>query len=337
MSIVTHTDVQGFVSLEREWKDLLKRSAIDTIFLTWQWQRLWWEFFGQEAGLSILTVRDDGQLIGLAPLYASPPSDTSRTLRLIGGSELSDYLDIVAARGREEVVYSTLWEFLVGEYDYPWQAIDLHNVPGSSPTLATLPGLAKETKGVRVTIEVEDVCPVISLPPTWEDYLSLLTRKQRHELRRKIRKTESEATVRWYYAQDEETVDEEIQDFIDLHAKSSPQKQAFMDDRMQRFFQAVARMALEEGWLQLSFLLLDDVKAATMLCFDYHDSILLYNSGYDPQLYSSLSTGLVLLAYCIQDAMERGRKAFDFLRGDEEYKYRLGGQDTKVYHLRISK
>jgi CelD/BcsL family acetyltransferase involved in cellulose biosynthesis len=74
-----------------------------------------------------------------------------------------------------------------------------------------------------------------------------------------------------------------------------------------------------------------------MLCFDYNDSISVYNSGYDPQLHASLSTGTVLLAFCIQDAIGKGRRTFDFLRGNEEYKYRLGGQDTEVYNLRISR
>ncbi len=129
----------------------------------------------------------------------------------------------------------------------------------------------------------------------------------------------------------------EMEDFIELHQKSGGHKKVFMDQRMQGFFQAMARTILEQGWLRLSFLLIDDVKAAAMLCFDYGDSISVYNSGYDPQLYPSLSPGIVLIGYCIQDAIDRRRTTFDFLRGDEEYKYRLGAQDTKVYNLRLSR
>jgi CelD/BcsL family acetyltransferase involved in cellulose biosynthesis len=335
LSTETHTDVERFLALEREWNDLLKRSKMDTIFLTWQWQKTWWDFFSQEAQLSIVTVRDGEELIGLAPFYFLPPDERPKTLRLIGGVEVSDYLDIVVASGCEQKVYTALWEFLMHHHDNPWEIIDLHNLPAASPTRKTLPNLARETRGVQVTMEIEDVCPVINLPSSWDDYLGLLNKKQRHELRRKIRKANNEATVHWYYVQDEKALGTEIAQFIELHGRSGRQKEVFMDQRMQSFFRAMAHSALEEGWLRLSFILINDVKTATMLCFDYIDSFLVYNSGYDPQLYASLSTGTVLLAYCIQDAIEKGCSTFDFLRGDEEYKYRMGGRDTKVYNLRI--
>ncbi|MFQ5814423.1 MAG: GNAT family N-acetyltransferase, partial [Anaerolineae bacterium] len=78
-------------------------------------------------------------------------------------------------------------------------------------------------------------------------------------------------------------------------------------------------------------------KAATMLNFDYRDSILVYNSGYNPRKYARLSPGIVLLSYCIQWAIESGRAKFDFLRGDEEYKYRFGAQPTEIYRLLIAR
>jgi CelD/BcsL family acetyltransferase involved in cellulose biosynthesis len=180
------------------------------------------------------------------------------------------------------------------------------------------------------------VCPVVSLPSTWEQYLSLVNKKQRHEVRRKIRKANREAEVTWYYARNGASLESEVEDFIKLHQKSSGQKKAFMDDRMQAFFHAIARATLEQGWLKLAFLVVNKAKVASMFCFDYNDAILVYNSGYDPDLHSSLSPGIVLLAYCIEDAIEKGRITFDFLRGEEEYKYRFGGMRTEIHHLRIS-
>jgi CelD/BcsL family acetyltransferase involved in cellulose biosynthesis len=310
---------------------------MDTIFLTWQWQKIWWDFFGRESQLAIVAVRDGDELIGLAPLYSLPYDEGPNTLRLIGGVEVSDYLDIIVASGKEEMVYKILWEFLMHEFDYPWEIIDLHNVPAASPTRTALPTYAKKTKQVQVRAQVEDVCPIISLPSGWEEYLALLNKKQRHEVRRKIRKAHKEASVRWYHVQDEEAVLTEMQDFIELHKRSAEQKKDFMDQTMQDFFRAVASTACEQGWLRLYSLLINEVKAASMLCFDYNNSLMVYNSGYDPQLHASLSPGTVLLAHCIQDAIHRGLKTFDFLRGDEDYKYRLGGQDTEVYNLRISR
>ena len=324
--------------MERAWNPLLQRSRANTVFLTWEWQRSWWDCFGEEAQLCIVAVRDGSELVGLAPLHSLPSREGQRALQFVGGVDVSDYLDVVViGDSREAAVYSALWRFLTEDHSHAWDVLDLHNIRASSPTLARLPALAETSGEIEVTLDIEDACPVITLPSTWDDYLWLLKKKQRHEVRRKIRKAQQEASVRWYFVGDATSLDGDVQDFISLHRKSGVDKKAFMDERMQRFFHAIARATLRRGWLRLAFLVVNDVKAASMLCFDYEDAFLVYNSGYDPDLYRSLSTGIVLLAYCIRDAIEKGRKVFDFLRGEEDYKYRFGGLRTEIHNLRVSR
>jgi CelD/BcsL family acetyltransferase involved in cellulose biosynthesis len=338
LSVEIHTGEGAFSHLKQDWEALLWRSSGSTVFLSWEWQKIWWEWFGQQAQLSILAVRDDGELVGLAPLYSLPTTQGPRTLQLVGGVDVSDYLDVlVVADDRAEKVYGALWRFLTNEHGDAWDLLDLHNVPSTSPTLKHLPALAARSGRVEVMSRVEEVCPVIALPSTWEDYLSALNRKQRHELRRKMGKAGREATVHWQYADDPTTLDQEVDDFIRLHRRSGGQKKAFMDERMQGFFCDIAHSALDRGWLRLAALTVDDKKVASMFCFQWADAFLVYNSGYEPDLYPSLSTGIVLMAYCIQDAIERGLKVFDFLRGEEEYKYRFGAVRTEIYNLRLAK
>ncbi|MFQ6001834.1 MAG: GNAT family N-acetyltransferase, partial [Anaerolineae bacterium] len=119
--------------------------------------------------------------------------------------------------------------------------------------------------------------------------------------------------------------------------RSSPHKDQFMDQTMQRFFKAMAQNTFEAGWLRLSFILINGLKMASLFCFDYGDSILLYNSGYDPERYRALSPGVLATAHCIEEAIQRKKKVFDFLRGSEEYKYRFGAQDTEVYRLVVTR
>jgi CelD/BcsL family acetyltransferase involved in cellulose biosynthesis len=129
---------------------------------------------------------------------------------------------------------------------------------------------------------------------------------------------------------------EDMEDFFDLHRKSSPDKEDFMSEpTMQGFFHEVARFSLAQGWLELSFLLINGEKTATMLCFAYDNQTLVYNSGYDPQRFAYLSPGIVLLGYHIQDSIAKGHTAFDFLRGDEVYKYRFGGQDSEIFQVTV--
>ena len=109
-----------------------------------------------------------------------------------------------------------------------------------------------------------------------------------------------------------------------------------MDPQMQRFFFEVAEVLQAKGWLQLAFVIMDGQKAASLLNFDYGDTILVYNSGYDPMQFRQLSPGIIVTARCIEHAVSLGRSKFDFLRGDEIYKYRFGAQDTEVRRLLIA-
>jgi CelD/BcsL family acetyltransferase involved in cellulose biosynthesis len=338
LRVEVHEDASAFPELQREWNGLLQRSGTNTIFLTWEWQRTWWNWYGEESRLCILAVWDGPELVGVAPLHARSSSEGRGALQLVGGTELSDYLDVImVADEREAAVYRALWDFLSSEYGRAWDVLDLHNIPALSPTLRILPALGGASANVEVTSVVEEVCPIINLPSSWDGYLALLSKKQRHEIRRKVSKASREAAVRWYYVDDSVSLDEEVEDFVMLHRKSGAHKKAFMDERAQGFFREIAGVAFERGWLRLASLIINDVKAASMFCFEFDNAFLVYNSGYDPDLYPSLSTGIVLLAHCIRDAIERGLKVFDFLRGEEEYKYRFGGVRTEIHNLRLTK
>jgi CelD/BcsL family acetyltransferase involved in cellulose biosynthesis len=64
---------------------------------------------------------------------------------------------------------------------------------------------------------------------------------------------------------------------------------------------------------------------------------MLYNSGLNPLDYSGVSPGIVLLTFSIEDATRRGYRLFDFLRGEEEYKYRMGAAPKPIYRLTIGR
>jgi len=323
-----HTESSGFQRLAGEWNTLLKRSAFDTIFLTYQWQRAWWDVLGRDKELFLLAFRDDdGQLVGIAPLYREEAAEGKYVLRLIGGVELCDYLDIIVAKGEEREVYGAFLDVLA---DISWDTVEFHCVPESSPLRSLLEPVARR-KGFSVAWEVEEVCPLIRLPSTWEEYLASLGRKERHEIKRKLRRIKG-VEAQWYLVRDEELLDAEMEDFFRLHSLSSQGKEDFMSNpTVREFFRQVARITFKEGWLDLAFLVVDGEKAASVMGFDYNNQVFLYNSGYNPLRFGYLSVGIVLISYYIQEAIARGREVFDFMRGDEEYKYRFGARDTFIY------
>ena len=335
LSIQTHHDTSVFEELEGEWNDLLHRSPADTLFLTLEFQRLWWRYLG-EGELQVVTVRDSGELIGIAPLFAKKNAQGEQALAIIGCVEVADYLDLIAVQGREQEVYAALVDYLSGSGAPRWDVLDLCNVHQDSPTLAILPALA-EARGWTASIAKEDVCPVLQLPGTWDEYLQMLGKKNRHELRRKLRRAAAEPRLHWYLVGLEHDLGNEIEDFLDLMAASTPDKEAFLTPQMRSFFRELARVTYDAGWLQLAFLEVEGQKAAAYINFVYNNRVMVYNSGLNWETFPHLSAGIVLAAHCIRHAIEQGFKAFDLLQGDERYKYQLGGQDVEVRRLVIRK
>ncbi len=108
-----------------------------------------------------------------------------------------------------------------------------------------------------------------------------------------------------------------------------------MTERMKSFFNLLADTMAKIGLLRLGVLELDNQPVAEIMCFDYNNCIYLYNSGYDPR-YTSLSAGLLSKVLAIKDSIEKGKKRFDFLKGEEIYKYHLGGKEVPLYRCQIA-
>ncbi|MCS6870264.1 MAG: GNAT family N-acetyltransferase [Anaerolineae bacterium] len=327
------TTLEQLAAIQHEWSALLTRNAVNEVFLTWEWQDAWWRVY-QPGELFVLTGRDaHGTLHGIAPWFIDTSNPEERVLRLIGCADVTDYLDIIAPHAQRDAFCAGIAAYLQAHSD-AFSRINLCNIHGQSPTLVDLPS-ALERAGFQVTLRPQEVCPVIQLPDSFERYLESLDKKQRHEARRKLRRAESaEEKVAWYIVGPNHDIHAALETFLTLMAASHPNKAAFLQNEQNcAFFKLVVPRMAACGWLQLAFLTAGDVPIAAYLNFDYDNRILVYNSGLQPEGYAHLSGGIVLLLYLIQHAIECGRREFDFLRGNEEYKYRLGGQDRPVIEI----
>lgn len=353
------------------WNALLARSSSNTIFLTRQYQEAWWRAFGATADCSctprILALSEGDNLVGLAPFYLAPvqpadlaeevarrpgaaraqaragqpeeagplpvPTRGERVVRLIGGVAVTDYLDIIAAPGHQEAAWRAILDYWAAHAE-EWDAIDLRSLPPESPARRIVPRLAAE-RGWHSWSEIEETCPAVALPGDWETYLAHLGKKDRHELRRKLRKAENApVAISWRLVKQAAALPAAVETFIALHQRSSADKADFMDPTMEAFFHSLPAVLGETGWLEVALLEVGGEPAAAYLSFDYHGRLYLYNSGYDPR-FAEWSTGVVLLAERIQAAIGTGVPCFDFLRGDERYKYDFGGQDHFVHRVLI--
>lgn len=332
MHVEVFTAEAAFQHLRAEWQQLLTRLPWQSVFHTPQWQENWWHHFGGAHQLYMLAVRSqDGALQGLAPLMTCASAEPPARFELIGDLEVCDYLDILLMPTRQQAVAQVLVDYLVvhGGEDLE---LCLPNLSQYSPTTALLQTSLMQ-HGFTVAIEQIETCPTILLPADWEAYLALLRGKDRHELRRKIRRAESAVRLEYRVTTETSQLEADVETFIALHRMSQEDaKQGFMTPTKAAFFRDMAHQLWPHGWLELAFLYANGAPIAALCCFTYGTTYAAYNSGYHPG-YADLSAGIVLFAHCIRRAIARGCTTFDFLRGNESYKYRFGATDQPLYQL----
>ncbi len=332
MQITAHTDPVVFDTLASDWDALVANAVTGTPFQLTFFQKTWWSHLGN-GQLLVLAVQDDDALVGLAPLFI----DDAGVLRWVGGEEIADYLDVIAAAENQAAVQDAVFAWLVSDASPVWESAQLSNIPGWSDTFTQWQAMAAAF-GLTADVSQIDVSPAIPLPTDFEAYLAQISGKQRREIRRKRRRAEANEETAWHFVAADADIDAATADFFSLMASSHPEKAEFLErPNMRPVFTDLLKAAQDKGLLSLSFLEVNGEKVATYLAYDFADRIWLYNSGLLPQVAASLSAGWVLLTYIIEDAIGSGHTVFDFMQGDEDYKYKFGGQDTTIHRLTITR
>ncbi|HEY7598365.1 MAG TPA: GNAT family N-acetyltransferase [Candidatus Limnocylindrales bacterium] len=316
--------------------------------------------------------RDEAQLRAIVPLmhrHAVEPQDATTATHLrhhtrplfgtavtpeakaiyFGAAYHTDYATPLAAAADLPALADALADSLAGPPDLahgsqPWDVVDLRRLRADDPALPALERAFRERaadEGWRVTREREDVCPVVSAPDgSWDDYLATLGKKARHEIRRKWRRAEAAGGLEVRVGPPSPA---ELARFIELH------QARFGDDglfpateggaRSRRFVERLAELEAAEpdgGQLHLAQVMCGGRLLFAALAFDDGTTCFLYNAGMDPHA-SALSPGIVGTAAYLRERLEHGCRRFDFLRGDEPYKYEWGARDEVIERLLIER
>ena len=319
----------------------VESETLDSVFTQWQrtdsyltwnclfvlpvWLKPWWDNFGRSAALYLLSIRHEGRIIGIAPLQRS-----GDTVRLIGDENVCDNLDFIVALDKSAEFYRTLLNYLKQD---GVKRLELAPVRQDSSVMAQLLPVAEKT-GCKISYEAIDMSYELVLPGSWDDYLTILSGKERHEIRRKLRRLNEAGQMNYRLVEDASSVKKEMEAFLELFRSYRSDKAEFMNDRMVSFFKELAEALKDARILKLFFLELDARPIAATMCFNYHSTMYLYNNGYDKR-FGSLSVGLLSKVLSIKESIQSGKKTYDFLKGAEVYKKRLGGQPIQLYQYLI--
>lgn len=358
----------------RTWERLGSENPWATPFARWAVHRAWWDAYGANAHDETLVLvaaeaADDPSAppVGIVPLmhrHEVEPDDAARRTILrhgslaaltpvppsakaifMGASYHADYATVLAAPDDLPAVAEAVVDYLAGSSAatvdrIPWDVVDLRRLRCADPAteaLALAFGRREMAEGWTSTVEREDVCPVVALPEEggFEALLARLDKKDRHEIRRKVRRAEGVGRVRLVDAADPLA---ELDAFVELHQRRWGADGLFPPTeggrQSRRFLERLFELAWPEGWVCLSFLEVGGRRIGAGITLDDGTTVYYYNAGFDPEA-AALSPGVLLAERLIRRAVELGRRRFDFLRGNEAYKYAWGAVDEPIARLLV--
>ena len=355
------------------WDALVAASPWATPFARWGFHRAWWDAYGDNAHEQTLVVVDPAGVdpdaaVAIVPLmhrHEVEPDDVILRTRLrgdqhmlltavapaakavfFGASYHADYATLLARPADLPAVADAVAEALAASGDAhdpghpaPWDVVDLRRLRCGDPAADALAEAfgARTGHGWTVVREREDVSPVVTFEPgvDFEGYLGTLGKKERHEVRRKLRRAEAAGTVRLERSLDPAA---DLDAFVDLHQKRWGAQGLFPPtaggDQSRTFFRRLFEQLGDDGTVQLHFLAVGGRRIAAGVWFEDADAWYLYNAGVDPEA-RELSAGVLMSATAIQAAIAAGRRRFDYLRGDEPYKYEWGAVDEPIQRLLV--
>jgi CelD/BcsL family acetyltransferase involved in cellulose biosynthesis len=323
--------------IKHDWDALLNESITPSPFLSHAYLSHWWQSAGGgewkafDRQLCIIAAFENGKLLGIAPLFAwrNTKTDTWQ-LGFIGQVEVSDYLDIIVREENLHRFLTGLLDFIQNANELPGKKMVLANIIDTSPTVQTLTQLAQE-KSWKIESEVLEVAPYIRLAQNFEAYLAQIDKKQRHEIRRKLRNAQNNAKVELQFVNQLERLEENIAHFIHLMGQDAGKAQ-FLNPDMVAFFEGFIQNSFAQGNLVFTWLSIDGQHASGYLSLIQNDTLYVYNSCWD-LAFASYSPGWVHLSLLIDWAISQKLSEVDMMRGDEIYKYRFGGIDRKVLQI----
>jgi CelD/BcsL family acetyltransferase involved in cellulose biosynthesis len=320
------SDEASLQSLGVSWNALLELTRDPTVFQTWEWVSTWWKHHGRGQP-HVLVARQGREVLGLLPLVITPYRGSPiRQLRFMS-APLADVQHMIAHRDHEQACAG---RFLSALTEAPaWDLADLADIPEDSAL-----GEVRPPDALAFGRSQHRVCPYISLPRTWDAFTHALQPKMRKRTAYYRRRLKRELGA-VHETVGEDAREETMHDLFALHSKRWRKRGvggAFATEQMRTFHLELSRKLLARGDLRLHRLRIRGRTAAVLYCFHHGQRVSYYLSGFD-LAFGKYSIGHDLVAYAIEDAIGLGAAEFDFLRGDEAYKYGWNASERSTVRL----
>jgi CelD/BcsL family acetyltransferase involved in cellulose biosynthesis len=322
LNILVLDDAREFAALEGDWEDLYHHSPRATPFQSWDWLYSWWEFYGEYYQLRLITIRDEGLLVGLIPLMLKRQGGFGRLLFI--GTGLTDYHDILARKGWERKVSEAGGQAIkeIGG----WHVLDLQLLPPG----AAVWNLYQEWSGPRIRLDQES-CVVIEVKP-WEELLGSLRSNERKIVRRTLRRAEADGAH--YERVDADNVEQAAQKLVALHREAWQDRDIAPEHltwRFEAFLTAAARRTVASGLGEIAEFRRNGEVIISKYWIYGRDFVGGYMIGASQKALQRYQYSSLDIYNGINIARSRNVPYLDLLRGAEPYKLRWSPRIIPVH------
>jgi CelD/BcsL family acetyltransferase involved in cellulose biosynthesis len=320
VSSIEISSIADLRALQSQWHNLWLLTPAATPFQSPHWLLPWWEFFSKPE-FCALAVRRDSELIGLAIFQPWFDPEIQKRKLLLMGTGISDILGICYHPEFKAQIISAIREFIRQKANQ-WDLLDFQQLSADSPLLSLYPDANPEP---------QVPCPALPLSSTFE---SSVPRHMLEKFHYYLRRAQKLGRISFHRANKEE-VHPTMQTLFHLHSarwREQGGPGVLTERTIQQFHLAVARRFSEHDMLRLYTLQVNGQTIAALYAFKTASTTFYYLSGFNPE-FSKLSPGTLIIGHAIQEAIHERCATFNFLRGQENYKYSWGSRDAPCFQL----
>lgn len=346
MKITRITNLKDFQTIRTDWDAVYKADSLAQFFLSWVWLSGWFQILSDPWLVLAARSNDDSSYVAFFPLILTQEQNQDGEIYrklCMGGNRMADYTGLICVPGYEETVISAFAEYIKNQLN--WSTFHLENILDTDPRMALFINnfAGEDFERQRSRVSNKDgidnyICPYLSLPETWEQYLQdVLSLKMRRNVRRFMRTVENSDEFRITQTT-ADNLEKHIKILIHLWQARWQEKKGEQCQQITGFLGRILRHCFENNCLYFPVLWHGDIPVGAIACWIDSDkqSMLFYITGRDDR-FNNPAPGIILNAYGIQYAIEQGFKTYEFLRGNEPYKFSFGTQERLIKHIVIKR
>ncbi len=336
----------GFHQLRENWESLYAVAPDAHIFLSWTWMAGWLK--AVKTDWLILAARasdEDGNRVdkycAFFPLRLrthAAPKGGATTQVVPAGTRFADYTGLIC---QPDMQQEAMRSFSSALQEMSWAEINLQFLRLNDSAQQYLGAAFSET-GQKVAFRAappdgaginNHICPSVELPNNFDDYLSSLSTNMRQKLRRLLRKLDNDDELEITQVT-AETLERDVEILVNLWTRRWQMKKKRQTPAIQANLRGMFKFYFGLGILQLPVLWKagQPIGALGNMIDWQRREVAFVIAGRDPDCPSPPS-GLMLHAHSIREAISKELKRYDFLRGNERYKYSFGVTESHLTNL----